>query len=643
MAKVKAGQPNVRSLFLPFFIFSKREENEIVVTVKKIITIFMVLLMFTINASAEGSKDITFKVQADGENIAVTEDEITSDIDNSDLQVKAVRYINNQETVIYSGALGEYDNGAWIHTDFSEIEFLVILDWETPENEAIYVIPIDYYESMESASLMTQPMENGKTLVYQASMITTTVDNAEIDVSLLYNNSYSESVLLPGEELTAEFNVNNNRLEDEISLSTIIALYDSAGRLLDMNTESLTIDANSNDAFNNSIVVPAESSVNTAKIMVWESMNSLKPYAEPVILTLTGNDFFGDDYTVSQSINGKNKAGGKINGINDTDVFSFVPQNDGLYYFESFSDIDTYASLYNGSNLTTPIVSDDNSGVENNFRLTATLNANTTYYLYMNGRAEGSYTVNYGYSIGNIFGTVNPVKFYDDDTEFNSIVEATVDLKTYYSEEFVATMHLKDWSESDSEYASYSMTGVHSGEYIAETKRPGYLTYYKKISLTDNAVDLGSVTLIPGDVNGDNVVNSADATIISNLLGTEYGNENYSVFADINGDKIINSADLSLVNANLNKNSNEYTGTANVILLDTEINDSQLIISGNALPNSIISCDVFYDGYSIFESETTCTASGAFEFVTELNRNGTYNISVSSTNQAYEANDIIEY
>lgn len=599
--------------------------------------------MLSVNVFAEDTQVLTYKAHVENNQITVTEDELISDVDNSDLNVRVVKRSGETETLMYTGPLGGYENGVYSFCDFNEIQFIVIFDWDTMENEAIYIIPIDDNNRNSIDNNVSQKLETGKSLIRQSNLITTAIDDAEINISLLYNNSYSECVLLPGEELTAEINVKNNDAINDIPLSTIIALYDNNGKLLSINTESVTVNADGNDTLINNIVVPVDDTVSTAKIMIWESVNSLKPYAEPVILTLNGNDFFGDDYDISQHINGKNKANGKINESNDIDVFSFVPQKDGLYYFETFSEIDTYASLYVESDLVNAIAVDDNSGKDNNFRLSATLNANTTYYLYLHGRDEGQYTLNYGYSIGNVFGTVNPVKFYDDDTEFNSIAESTVDLRAYYSGEFVATMHLKDWSDSDSEYASYSLTGLHPGEYIVATKRPGYLTYYKKISLSDNVVDLGSVTLIPGDVNGDDIVNANDVDLITDLLGIEYGDDNYLISADINGDKVINENDLGLVNLNLNKTSNEYGGTANVIIAETEIEDSSLIISGFALPESVISCDIFYNGYSVYEAETTCTLNGSFEFVADLNRNGDYTVTVSGVNQAYEITEMIEY
>ena len=187
------------------------------------------------------------------------------------------------------------------------------------------------------------------------------------------------------------------------------------------------------------------------------------------------------------------------------------------------------------------------------------------------------------------------------------------------------------------------MTGVHSGDYLVKTKRPGYLTYYQKISLLDNAIDLGSITLIPGDVNGDDVINNDDLNLVNNLIGSEYGSSSYISSADINSDKVINSEDVNLVNANINKNSNEYAGNVNVIFIDVETYDSQLIVSGNAAPNSNVNCIVFYDGYSIYEGETACLSDGTLEFVVDLNRSGNYTILVTSDNQAYEVTKTITY
>ena len=556
-----------------------------------------------------------------------------SQVSEANILVKVIKQKNGVKTTVYTGPLYGYEDGALIGMDFSKMQLAVVFNWDSADYDTMYIAPVTAAADINTPSNAS---------IYQTNVVNTELADTNIRVSLLYDNAYSESVLLPGEELTAEIYADNTG-GGAVDISALLALYDENGRLISAKEEREAIEESGEGRFYNKIVVPDDSTAASAKIMLWDNLSGMKPYASPLILTAAGADFFGDDYSIAQPITGKNKVSGRINTAEDTDVFSFVPKNSGLYYFEAFSDIDTYASLYAAGSMSEPIASDDNSGADNNFRLSATLTANETYYLYVNGRQEGGYSLNYGYAIGDIFGTVSPVKFYDDDSEFNALSEAAADIYAYRTGEFVASMHLKDWSGSNSAYASFSMTGIHSGEYLVKIRRAGYLTLYKKITLSDNAVDLGSVTLIAGDVNADNIVDEQDISIVTELIGTQYGDENYLINADINADKVIDSSDLALVSANLNKNSNHYNTNVNVIIMDADIYDNQLIVSGRAAPNSTLSCNIYYDGYSVFDGEAACSESGGFQITAELNRSGKYIIGISDGDYAYEFQREIEY
>lgn len=96
--------------------------------------------MFSISVYAE-TNAVSYKATVDNENVSVTTDILTSDTDYSDLYVNVIREINGQQTTIYSGALGGYANGTFSDVDFSEINFMVVFDWNTMEDEAIYIIP----------------------------------------------------------------------------------------------------------------------------------------------------------------------------------------------------------------------------------------------------------------------------------------------------------------------------------------------------------------------------------------------------------------------------------------------------------------------------------------------------------------------
>ena len=90
---------------------------------------------------------------------------------------------------------------------------------------------------------------------------------------------------------------------------------------------------------------------------------------------------------------------------------------------------------------------------------------------------------------------------------------------------------------------------VPDGTYDATVSKPGHLdTTITDIPVSGGDVDLGKVTLIPGDVNGDGFVNTDD-------LGILIKTENYDKAAadvdnklcDLNGDGFVNTDDLAIL------------------------------------------------------------------------------------------------
>ena len=115
--------------------------------------------MLSGNVFAEETKNVSYKATIEDGNISVLETELTSDVDNSNLQVEVIKQIGEESSVIYTGALGGYNDGMWNTIDFSEIDFLVVLDWNTMEEEAIYIRPISNLEMENTKSDITNMPE----------------------------------------------------------------------------------------------------------------------------------------------------------------------------------------------------------------------------------------------------------------------------------------------------------------------------------------------------------------------------------------------------------------------------------------------------------------------------------------------------
>ena len=80
--------------------------------------------------------------------------------------------------------------------------------------------------------------------------------------------------------------------------------------------------------------------------------------------------------------------------------------------------------------------------------------------------------------------------------------------------------------------------------------RPGYLTA-RAVNVSPGS-DLGLVTLVAGDVTGDNAVNIFDLTVIAGSLGAPVGTSTALEMMDFNGDGVVTIADMALIGKNYN-------------------------------------------------------------------------------------------
>jgi hypothetical protein len=80
--------------------------------------------------------------------------------------------------------------------------------------------------------------------------------------------------------------------------------------------------------------------------------------------------------------------------------------------------------------------------------------------------------------------------------------------------------------------------------------RPGFLTARATNALPGD--DLGMVTLVAGDVTGDNAVNIFDLTVTAGSLGAPVGTSTALEMMDFNGDGTVTIADLALIAKNYN-------------------------------------------------------------------------------------------
>ena len=100
-----------------------------------------------------------------------------------------------------------------------------------------------------------------------------------------------------------------------------------------------------------------------------------------------------------------------------------------------------------------------------------------------------------------------------------------------------------------------SKRSVTAGTYELQVKKAGCLTYtIQDIAVKGEAIDLGTITLLTGDVDGNDLINSRDI----NAFRREFGKSGEAIgnlAADMNGDNKVNSRDINVLRKNFGKSA----------------------------------------------------------------------------------------
>lgn len=163
--------------------------------------------------------------------------------------------------------------------------------------------------------------------VAENNAVTFDLSGATIKLSTMYGNAENtEKIYIPGNELILKVSAENAE-NASVSFSLIFALYDAEDRLVEVNTYTETISPYS-QIVNKTVKLHSSSNAVRAKVMVWESNQTLKPYCEAISLTQNGEDAHGAIKLLSTVIKPEDTVIGKINSILDVDYFKFVPTKD---------------------------------------------------------------------------------------------------------------------------------------------------------------------------------------------------------------------------------------------------------------------------------------------------------------------------
>ena len=110
---------------------------------------------------------------------------------------------------------------------------------------------------------------------------------------------------------------------------------------------------------------------------------------------------------------------------------------------------------------------------------------------------------------------------------------------------------------SNGEYSNLSLAGLSPGtKYTALLKGSSQIATSSAFTMSPTVTNLNegeAINLLTGDLNEDNVINTADYSIVQKLLGTNPSSFSWNENADFNKDKLINLFDIGYITKNLGK------------------------------------------------------------------------------------------
>lgn len=110
---------------------------------------------------------------------------------------------------------------------------------------------------------------------------------------------------------------------------------------------------------------------------------------------------------------------------------------------------------------------------------------------------------------------------------------------------------------SSGEYNNLSLAGLNPGSgYTALLKGPAQIAASAAFTMSPTVTSLNDgipLALFSGDLNEDNVINSADYSIAQKAAGTTSRSSNWNENADINKDGLVNVFDLAIITRNMGR------------------------------------------------------------------------------------------
>ncbi len=437
--------------------------------INKIVSIFLVLCLLAITGVNVRITTVVFAEETEKNELTTINEEKIYEFDNSELDVRVIQQIRDEQTTVFTGKLKDYDNGKWIHLDFSEVQFFAIFNWDGPNDEYVCIIPLranavqteDNISVDETNIMSVETSDNTREYKIKQAVIKNNNDvithdcttNGKLDsVTLIKNTSETK----PAKLYAALYN--GSVLEN-------LKLVDVQGN----GTAGSEIVCNVNLPFE------TVNENHHVRIMLWDGENDMRPLVDPYDTNIVTTGYVYNN---------------TIQTPNQCDEYSFTVPSNGYYSISVPSGSNIQGSLIYGVD-GIEIASKNN--MSSSDKITHYLLKNEVYKIRFTSLALSTYSFiinpdNVENEISLCTAKTGNIAYKKDKLCYKFIPSETAIYFFEASGEAYPTIELSDGNENRIKFADnikYEQSNVLSCELTANQ------TYFIKI---------GSQTGIPGSV-----------------------------------------------------------------------------------------------------------------------------------------------
>ena len=239
-------------------------------------------LITTVHASETTSYSYKATIDFETGESTVVEEQLTGEVDYSSLMVKVTKTSSGITSTIYTGTLGEYENGIWSNVDFSDIQGLLVFDWES--EDSIWITPVvmnaTANSSVEKNNIAGQTKQ-------ESGLMAITSDLAVASNIKLNGVTVGEDGMriIDNANMSCTLGVSNSSTRDD-SITVILATYTIEGRLHNIRTFNVDVPAGQTNSVEIVYQFDADKEF-SGKLMIWNTFANLMPVRASIDFTQT--------------------------------------------------------------------------------------------------------------------------------------------------------------------------------------------------------------------------------------------------------------------------------------------------------------------------------------------------------------------